>query len=392
MSEAQGFDLDELLDRARRETGLADFGGDDFREPLSRLLASLESEANLNEAGRAAQHARILGSLRTRLVAEDYFRRHPEILDQALLPPVFVLGPTRSGTTRLHRLLSSDPRHFTVLWWENRAPAPYPGSDWHHDDPRIADAREEVRLTLEAVPQLAAVHPWDAEGPDEEILLMEHAFLSQVPETAVNIPSYRDWLDDQDLTGSYHYLARMLRFLQWQKRERGEQAERWMLKTPMHLGYLDAIFEVFPDARIVQTHRDPVVTVTSAASMYSALWELNTDHVDRIEVGRQLVHRLSFGMRRCLEARDRMPPERFFDAWFEDVSVDAIRVIADLYQWLGVELIPAARRAMETWLVENAREKRPPHHYRLDDFGYTREGLEEAFDFYRERFIVSRTR
>jgi hypothetical protein len=374
------------------ETGLADFGGEAFQAPLARLLDSLQREANLNAAGRAAQLARIVGSLKTRLVAEDSFRRNPEILAQDLAPPVFILGPTRSGTTRLHRLLSSDPQHHAVLWWENRAPAPYPGTDWRHDDPRIADAHEEVRATLEAVPQLAAVHPWDAEGPDEEIMLMEHAFLSQVPESGVNIPSYRSWLDSTNVREAYLYLSRMLLFLQWQKRERGEPGERWMLKTPMHLGYLDDVFAVFPNARIVQTHRDPLTTVPSAASMYSALWELNTDRVDKHEVGRQIQGRLAFGMRRCLASRDRLPPERFFDVWFEDVNHDAMSVIEGLYEWLERPVSPEARGAMETWLVDNARDKRPPHHYALDDFGYTKEALEADFSEYRRRFILSRER
>jgi hypothetical protein len=392
MSDALHFDEDALLAQARAETGLSDFGDDSFRDPLRRLLAALATEANLNAAGRAAQHGRILGSLKTRLISEDTFRRIPEILEQKLAAPVFILGPTRSGTTRLHRLVSSDPRHHTVLWWENRAPSPYPGTDWRRDDPRIEDAREEVRATLAAVPQLAAVHPWDAEGPDEEIMLMEHAFLSQVPESGVNIPSYRSWLDAADLVESYRYLSRMLRFLQWQKRERGEVGERWMLKTPMHLGYLDDVFEVFPDARVIQTHRDPLTTVPSAASMYSALWELNTDEVDRREVGRQIQGRLAFGMRRCLASRDRLPAERFFDVWYEDVNVNAMEVVEGLYDWLGAPLVPEARSAMQTWLIDNARDKRPPHHYTLDEFGYTREGLEEAFREYRERFILSRDR
>ena len=383
------FDEQALLAEARRTTGLDDFGDDRFREPLRRMLDSLSREARLSETGRATQRARILGNLTTRLCAEAFLERHPEILDERIAAPLVIVGPSRSGTTRLHRLLSEDPRHYAVLWWENRSPIPYVDSDWRNDDPRIVDAREEVRVVLETVPELASIHPWDAEGPDEDALLMEHAFVSHVPESGLHVPSYRSWLDEQDWTAGYEYLARMLQILQWQKKERGEIGDRWVLKTPQHLRYLEPICSVFPGARVIQTHRDPLTTVPSMASLYSSLWDLASDEVDRIEVGRQVRERLGLGLNDCLAFRDRSP-ERFCDVWFDDMQVDSIGQLERIYAWLGVDFSPEARRRVETWLVENARDKRPPHHYTLDQFGYTEESLAEQFADYRERFILHR--
>jgi hypothetical protein len=390
MERAIAFDEDSLLAEARQKTGLEDFGDERFHEPLRRLLDSLDREARLSRAGRAAQHARIVGSLVTRLSAEAFLARHPEILEEEIKAPVVIVGPTRSGTTRLHRMLCEDPRHFAVLWWENRSPVPYPGSDWRRDDPRIRDAQDEVRRVLEAAPELRAIHPWDPKGPDEDALLCEHAFLSYVPESGAHVPSYRDWMQDQDLTAAYEYLARMLRILQWQKRQRGERAERWILKTPQHLGFLDALVRVFSDAQILQTHRDPLVAVPSAASMYSTLWAIASDDVDRRAVGRQVRNRLALDLARCLAFREREPADRFHDVWFEDMQRDSIAEIERFYAWLGTPFRSQTRRALEAWLVQNAREKRPAHRYTLEDFGLREDELRQHFAEYRERFILSR--
>ena len=387
---AIALDEDALLAEARQKTGLEDFGDERFHEPLRRLLYSLDHEARLSETGRATQHARVVGSLVTRLCAEAFIARHPEILHEEIEAPIVIVGPTRSGTTRLHRLLCEDPRHFAVLWWENRSPVPYPGSDWRRDDPRIRDAEVEVRRVLEAAPELKAIHPWDPQGPDEDALLCEHAFLSYVPESGAHVPSYRDWMQDQDLTPAYEYLARMLRILQWQKRQRGERAERWILKTPQHLGFLDALARVFSDARILQTHRDPLLAVPSAASMYSTLWTIASDDVDRRAVGRQVRDRLALDLARCLAFREGASADRFCDVWFDDMQRDSIAEVERVYAWLGTPFGLHTRRVLEAWLVQNAREKRPAHRYILEDFGLREDDLKQLFAEYRERLILSR--
>lgn len=386
MSASPDFDADALIAEARRRTGLEDLGDPRFREPLERLLLSLEHEARLTPTGRRTWRERVIGNLVTRLSAEAFIARHPEIQGEELAAPLVIVGPTRSGTTRLHRMLSVDPRHFTVLWWENRRPVPEPGSDWRQADPRIALARGEVDQILAAAPQMKAIHPWDPVGPDEDALLCEHAFLSYVPESSVHVPSYRDWMNDADATPAYEFLARMLRILQWQKRERGETGERWVLKTPQHLGFIATFFRVFPDARVVQTHRDPLSAVPSAASMYSTLWRIDSEDVDLAAVGRQCRDRLELDLARFLAFRASQPPERFFDVAFDEMERDPIGPVAALYAWLATPFLPETRRRLERWLVDNAREKRPPHRYAFERFGLTREDLAGRFLAYRRRF------
>ncbi len=376
-----------IVAEARAKVGLRDFGDESFREPLRRLLDSLRNEAMLNEVGLATQHARLVDSLATRLLAEAQILRHPEILEEDLGAPVVIVGLARTGTTMLHRLLGSGPAFQVAHWWECRYPAPFPGSDWRRDDPRIAAAHAEVKATLAAVPVLASVHPWDAEGADEEIMLLEHSFLSWVPESGANLPGYRAWLALQDLRPGYRYLERMLKLLQWQKRESGRDGGRWVLKSPFHLAYIDVLCEVFPGARVIQTHRDPLETIPSAASMYRSLWELGSDRIDRRLVGAQVRERFAWALARCLRSRERLAAERFLDVAYADVQRDPLAEVERVYRWLGIPLTQDALHAMRKWLSENSRDKRAPHAYTLDEFGYTEAGLAEDFAEYRARHI-----
>ncbi|MGY8736722.1 MAG: sulfotransferase, partial [bacterium] len=247
------FEEGPVLDEARRRAGLEDFGDDHFLDPMRRLLSSLEDEAQLHAMGRVTMFERIVGSLVGRLSAQDFFVRHPEILEEEIVAPTVIVGLARTGSTMMHRLLAADPSVYAVRWWECRAPSPYPGSDWRREDPRIPDAYAEIDAILEAAPALATIHPWDAEGPDEEIMLLEHAFLSGVPDAFCNVPSYRRFVIESDMRDGYAYMKRMIQFLQWQKKEAGHPAERWVLKAPFHVGRIPQLIEAFPDAMIVQT-------------------------------------------------------------------------------------------------------------------------------------------
>jgi hypothetical protein len=384
------FDESALLAEAERSAGLRDFGDPAFRAPLRALLHALREEAPLHAAGAALMRARVLESLTTRLRSEAWIARHPEIAEEEIVEPIVVVGQTRTGTTMLHRLLASDPRHHGPLWWEVRFPAPLPGTRWDAPDPRIPIAEAEVAGILAADPEQASIHPWDAQAPDEEIMLLEHAFLSHVPESFTNLPSYRAWIDAQDWTPAYRTLRRFLQFLQWQKRQRGALRERWVLKTPGHLGYLDTLLRVFPGARIVLTHRDPVQTIPSAASLNRSLWRLTSEGVDDREVGRQWQERMQWAVKRCLASRERIPAGQLADVWFQDALREPLAVVAKIYATFGIDFTPAARDALAAWLRDNRRDKRPAHEYTLAEFGMSEEKIRADFAEYRRRFIEPR--
>lgn len=376
----------DLIDIARRETGLADFGEPSIVEPLQRLTTALEVEAQLNAVGRQAWHHRLLGILQARLRAEYWFAKHPEILDEKINAPLVILGLTRTGTTLLQRLISSDTRFYFGASWEVFHPVPT--EDDLDGRKRIAIRLREIEELLAASPELAAIHPWDALGSEEDILLLDQTLLSTTSETMACIPSYHHWIREQDLRPAYRYLKKMLQLLQWQKKRRGvPDAQRWLLKAPIHLGYVDIIDDLFPDADFVQTHRDPVETIPSYASMVYNLWRGVSDNPDPFEAGREVVQTLHRDLYRCMTARDALSPQRFFDVNFRETVTDPIGLVERIYHRFGMPMTATARAAIEEYMRKNPREKRPPHHYTVEQFGLSAADLEARFALYRERHI-----
>jgi len=385
-----GVSLDpaSILTEAAEIAGSDDFGDASFREPLERLCAALDGEAKLNAAGRAAQRDRILNILVTRARTEAYLSDCAEILDEEIVAPVVIVGLPRSGTTMLHRVIAEDPGFDSAKWYECRFPAPPPDWDWVSPDPRRAAAEQELAQMLEFVPELASVHPFDPVGPDEEIMLIEQAFQSRTAESFADIPSFSRWLEGRDQRPGYAYLKRMIQFLQWQHRRLGSARERWVLKTPEHLAHMECLFETFPDATVVQTHRDPVEAIPSIASMVHHLWEMGADAPDPHSAGRQWSRNFAIGLKATLEFRDKGHEDRFVDVWFKDSVRNPLGSVGKVYDFLHRSLTPIAEDKMRKWTEDNAREKRPPHEYTLDKFGLTEEGIARDFSEYRERYIL----
>lgn len=376
---------EKLLAEARRETGLSKFDGPSIDEPLERLTRALRTEARLNDVGVHTWHARLLNTLTTRLRACDWFDRHPEILEEKLPPPVVILGLARTGTTLLHRLLATDPRFYAGAWWEVRFPVPT--ADDISGEKRIAAAKAEVAGILEAMPEMAAIHPWDAMGADEDIMLIDQTLLSTTAESLACVPSYRSWIHAQDLRAGYGYLLQLMKFLQWQKKRRGEDADYWVLKTPMHLGYVEVISELMPGATFVQTHRDPIATIPSFASMIHMLWAMGSDSADPHEAGRQWSQTLEQHLNHCLDQRERLP-NRFIDVDFRDTVSAPVGVVERIYRGIGMPMTEATRAGVNAYMDTHPREGRPKHEYTLEEFGFTRAELEQRFKRYREKHIL----
>lgn len=383
-------DYERILQEARDRSGLADFGDGVFREPLRRLLQGFEEESKLNALGRAIQRERIVGFLVNHLQFEAYWKRHPEIAREVVAEPVVIIGLGRTGTTMLQRLLAANPRFYSTLWWEARFPVPFPGEPVENPSQRIERARAEVKQMYETIPDLESIHPVDAMQADEEILLLEQSCYSSTPEAFARLTRFAAWLDRQDQTPGYAYLKRLLQFLQWQKRMRGVTGERWILKSPHHIHYTDVLLRVFPDALIVQTHRDPVYVIPSWVSLNYSLWQQGCDSADPLEAGRHWNEKMATGMQRCMRVRDSGNSQRFLDLDFREIANQPLAAVKRVYDFIGWELTPEARAASEAWLRENGREKRPPHNYTLEMFGFTEHALREKYREYIERFIEPR--
>lgn len=383
-------DLDALLSEAsNRAGGLADFGDARFRPAAEALLRAMNCEAGLSQAGAHIWRRRIVEMLRNRLVMEDYYRRYPEIGLEEIGGPIVIVGLPRTGTTLLQRVLGCDRRFYPMLTWESRYPTPTAEPGAPGPDPRIAVVQAEVEAMLRANPALLAIHPMSATEPDEEGMLMEHSFQSFFDAYA-DIPSYTDWLWSHDQTMAYEYLGRMLRFIQWQKRKRGEAAGDWVLKTPHHLRQIDALFKVFPGTRVIQTHRDPLQTIPSIASFTYNLWKVYMEQPDPVRAGRQWSAIFARGVRETMKFRDAKPAAGFHDVWFADTLARPLEVVRGIYDYLGIGFPAGTREKMQAYLEANQREKRPLHEYALGHYGLSEEQIKTDFADYRARYILPR--
>lgn len=388
MQEMIPFEADALLTQATvRSGGLTDFGDESFRPALHALLKSLNEEARLSAGGCQLLRERIVELLTNRLRVEDWCRRHPAILDERIERPIVIVGLPRTGTTLLQRVLSCDPRFYPMLWWESRHPVPRADVAPGQPDPRVEMARQEVRALVEAMPQLLAIHPLDAEQPDEEVMLMEHSFYAAMDAFA-NVPGYMAWQEQQDHRPAYAYLKKLLQFLQWQKRQRGVTSERWVLKTPNHLPTMDALFKVFPDAAVIQTHRDPLQTIPSLCSFVHTLWDIYSDRADPAEAGRHWSAKMAKALNSAMNVRDQMPAGRFCDVSFSDTVTRPMDVIEAIYAFIGMPLTSEVKQAMQQWLAENRRDKRAAHAYSAAQFGLSDEQLKLDFAQYRQRWVL----
>jgi hypothetical protein len=373
-------DHDDLIDEARDQTGLDDFGDDSFREGLERLVRSLREEARLNAMGQDALRQRIIGLLTQRLQIEDWFHRHPEIAAEPIEAPLIGLGLPRTGSTALSFLLAEDPGTRSLRLWESAAPAP-PPSTVEAPDPRIAVAEMQVEQQRTFSPRSAALVPATATGPMECQELMALDFKSQVFLAYAYLPSYSKWfLYDADLTPTYRYERRALQLLQW-----GTPAQPWRLKCPTHLLFLDQLDRSFPDARFVMTHRDPADVIVSVADVYLEIGRMFSEDIDLHYLGELNVEHWSVGMERALAFRDRGNDHRFYDIDFRTMQTDPIGEVAKLYAWLGEPVTPEFEAGMARWWQEFAATREQNVHPDPATFGLVLDDVRPLFAEYTAR-------
>lgn len=366
-----------LVDAARRAEGLDDLGPPDL-EPLDRLLESVHAEASLHTVGRIAVRTRIVNALRVRLRERELRHRHPETEAVALPAPVVITGLQRTGTTFLHRLLAEDPRLRALRSWEALEPiAPLSGSDG-----RLGRARTAERALRWMAPDFFAVHPVEHDAPEEEVLLLDHSFLSTVPEATLRVPTFARWLEDQDQRPAYVMLRRLL-----QAMTRTGGPERWVLKTPHHLEWLDVLLAVFPDARVVHTHRDPVVTLPSFCGMVAHGRGIMSDVVDPHEIGRDWLRKTGRMVDRAMATR-AVHPEAFLDVDYSALTRDPLAEVARIYDHIGLTLPDAVQARIAGRRDAHPQHRYGRHVYRLEDFGLGAEQVSERFSAYKRRFGV----
>lgn len=354
---------ESLIKAARKKNGLNEFGDESFREPLRVMVDAIEAEARLHPFGRWVMRGRLIGLLATRLRVHDLFKRHPEIAQQEISAPLVIVGLQRTGTTMLHRLLAADPDTRALLSWEAISPTPNPKQKPGARDARIKQAETAEKGLKYLAPEFFAIHPVEAHAPEEDVLLMEFALMSQVPEAMMRVPSYSAWLKAQDATPVYEYLKKLLQILQWQ-----HAGKRWVLKTPAHMEHLDALLTVFPDAAIIQTHRDPARTTASFASMMTHGYGIFSDHVNAEEIAAHWHANNARMVTRALAVRKQYP-KSFIDVSYYDLIRDPMPQVERIYKFAGLELRPDIRACMQASRKVNKQNKHGKHRYELADFG-----------------------
>lgn len=374
---------DSLLQKAVKTTGLKDFGEESFRPALDRLVEALKHEAKLSQIGRIAASGRLLDELSTRLQLIEYRKQRPEVARQQIVRPLFVLGLPRTGTTILYELLAQDSRHRAPMSWEVSKPVPPAQRETFTSDPRIEEVEKSMAALEMLAPGFKAIHEIGAQLPQECLSLLSSHFISDQYGATFYIPEYRRWSLDQDMTAAYRWHYQFLQHLQVDF-----SAERWVLKTPAHLPYLDTIIAQYPDAVFVQTHRQPMDVMGSISSLACTLHSAFSDDIDPLETGQSEVQHFSKVLERGMKQRDAMSDsgKRFYDIQFAAIISDPIGAIEKMYEHFGFDFTGETRQSMQNYIDSRPRNKHGKHEYTLEQFGLSQARHGVFFDTYCKRF------
>lgn len=382
--------LDEasLIGAATANTGLDDFGDDDWYEPFKVLIKALDEEAELNLMGRIMTRSDLLMFLEARLRIEAAYKAHPEIEDEEVVKPLIIVGQGRSGTTALQNLLAADPSNGTITNWEVLFPCPPPESATYASDPRIDRAEGLITQWNRVAPEIEAMHEFNARVPTESIHLHCIGFrsLAWFDSLLGQVPSYQDYMSRQDPADAYRYEKRVLKLLQWKNPRR-----TWIMKSPFTLTHLPSVLEVYPDAGIIWPHRDPVKALASVVNLIGTLHWMRSDQAF---IGDTLAQYTNADLAAAMMSQPirwvedgLLPRERLCNVHYADFVRDPMSVVEQIYRSFELELTDDGRSEMERYLREHPRSARPAHEYDLGS-EELREHERQLFKPYQDYFDV----
>ncbi len=379
-----------ILAAARDRTGLDDFGSDDFRERL-RLLVNEWNADNMLQVNRMIVRDMAVRHAANRLLAQDYRDRHPEYVNEVIDRPIIVVGLPRSGTTHLLNLLGSDSRLRSLPLWESFEPLPNPIEPIRDDglDPRYARSAEQWEMVYTNSPISAAMHPMDPDHFHEDLELMGPDFASYNYEWMSRVPRWRDNYCSTDQTSHYRYQKDMLKIMQHAAGD--ARPKRWVNKCPQHLEQLTVLREVYPDAIVVITYRDPVDAIQSAATMMGHAERMRYPTIDGPGLLDYWSDRVDRLLRACVRDRDVWPEAQRVDVPFEPFMNDPMHFVRQVHAKAGLETTAQSVAEMEHFVETHPRGKFGQVVYDLEgDFGISREELRKRFDYYFDAFPVLR--
>ena len=379
-------DADALLAEARATTGLDDFGDDRFQEPFRILVDSLNEERSLHTIGALLIRGDLLNALTIRLKLTEAHKRDPAVGAAAVEAPIFITGLPRTGTSITHELLAADPRHRAPLHWEIRHPFPAPETATYASDPRIAVADRQIRLWCEIVPEYDTMHELGGAIPVEDVQVMGGSFVSDEWMGRHVIPAYAGWYNACDRVPAFEFHKRMLQHLQSKC-----PGDRWVLKSPSHMSQLDALLTVYPDARIVFTHRDPLRVLPSVVSILYSTAYVRSDQVDAAAMQGwftgETCKLLLDGMT-ALRDSGRLPESQCYDLRYAELMKDPVEALGGVYAHFGIEYPDSAREAQRSYIDNKPRGKHGSHKYDFSDTGLDLDEERERFRDYYARYQV----
>jgi len=378
-------DRESLIAQAVEQTGLSDFGDTWFFANIDALIPSLKTQAKLSPEGiYGAQHM-IVSGLVNRLRHIQLIKDNSEILEEQVNVSAVLTGLPRTGSTMLHRMLAAAPDLTGVRWYETQNYVPLEGEVRGEPAPRLEAAKGVLGYMLEKIPELMSIHPMDIEQPDEEVIILGQLFSSSMIESTYFVPDYAAWLSEQDPRPAYDDLIQILQSLQWQDPSR--KGKSWVLKTPGHLMGLQTVLDVFPKAKIVMTHRDPVSTIPSYCSMEASLYKMGSTDISNSEIGEYWMARLKEWLHNFMQVRASADADRFIDVNYKNLlaapSEEGIRVLSAA----GIPMSPNIKDGMEEWIEANRREHRAAHKYTLQDFGLEEQIIAAKYGDYISQYV-----
>lgn len=380
-------DGDVIVAETMEQAGCDDFGDPTWQEGYGRLLDSLVSEARLSELGVEVVRAELVGYLAARLSVIAWRAAHPAVAQQRVEQPIVIVGQPRTGTTILFDLLAQDPAFRVPLSWEVDRPVPPPQTATYLTDPRIDEVQAGIDMAETLMPGFTTFHPIGARLGQECVRITGSTFRSLIFPVQYRVPSYNQWLlHEADLAPAYRWHRRFLQHLQSE-----HPGDQWLLKSPGHLWHLDALAAEYPDAVVVQTHRDPLVVVASVSALATHLRGMASDEASLQDAAEMYAEDVFVGLDRGMAVREQgvLPASQFVDVQFADFLRDPFATIGRLYDALGRDLTADAEAAMRRFLAEHPGDgggggKR----YRFSDTGLDPEPLRARAKAYQERYDV----
>lgn len=371
---------DKIIAKAKKK---ANFKGElpyQLETGLRKSIESIENEAKPNTFGSLAVKTQFEKALYQRLKVEQEISANPEIEKTAINQPVFIIGMPRTGTSILHALMHEDSSNRSPLAWECLLPHPLPTPENFNDNPQLDSIRKDFDQLFKLVPDFKKKHHMEADSPQECIGVNALDFNSFQLAAQLYVPSFLEWFfNEADRSSTMRFHKRFLQYLQ----SGGVKAERWLLKSPIHLMRLPEIFEIYPDARIIMTHRHPSKVVASAASLVSSVRSLYSDDEDPLRTGIEHLGVWSSYFDRFLEDRKKLnKEEQIIDLQFEDFVKDQLGTVKKIYNKFDWNLDKASEERMAEFLAQNPKDKHGAHNYTLADFGLTDEQINEKYSNY----------